>query len=170
MINLEFVLSVSAGLVAAFKWTYEYSEKLKWEKNKLLLDELEKFGNLSSTKAMEKILDWSTIIIDVDNKSIQITNEVIYYALQTHDIKQSFTGDEVKLRGIFDDYFDNLTKLVYMTKTNLIPKSSLILFMNYWFLILIGKNKNKPEKVIKQLHSYLEFYGYKELLTFLKGI
>ena len=165
--KIEIILTILGSIGAAFKWIYEYSKHLKWEKNKFLLDQLEDFHSLPTTQIMETLLDWNSINVKIDEQNIFVDDDVLYDALQTHNFKHDFTKEEFKLRGVFDDYFDNLTKLVFMSKTNLVSKENLILFMGYWLDILSGRSKNKPHELILQIHKYLEFYGYDELKKFI---
>lgn len=167
MVNPELILTLTASLAAAFKFTSEYSERLKFEKNKLLLDEINKHQSLNSTKVIEKILDFDNISLELNGRVIHISNELLFNSLQTHDIKQTYSDDEVLIRDLFDEYFDNLTKLLFMSKSQLVQRNNLNMFMRYWFDILSGKSNNKPDKVIQQIHTYLEFYGFIELRKFL---
>ncbi len=165
--NVELLLSVVGVLTASFKWVYEYSEKLKWDKNRFLLDKIERLQSLDSTKCAQKCLDWNSATISFQDEKIKINDFILVEALQTHNIKHRFGHDEVILRKIFDEYFDELTKLVILSKSNLISKKNLILFMDYWFKILSGESNNKKTDVVKQIHIYLNFYGYDHLYNFL---
>jgi hypothetical protein len=165
--SVEIIISIFGALAAAFKWIYEYSEKLKWDRNKFLLDELEKFHNLETTQNAEIILDWNGINITFNNEKIFVNDEILFQALQTHDEKNKFTVEEVKIRALFDDYFDNLTKLVFMCKSKILPEKNFRMFMKYWFNILSGRRKNKPKKVQEQINRYLDFYGYEDLKNFI---
>lgn len=166
--NIEITITIIGGLIAIFKWVFEYTKQKKWEKNKFLLEKLEEFYELESTKIMHNILDWNVIKINLGNDEVTITDYDLLNAFQTHDNKHSFTKEEVKLRKIFDEYFDNLTKLVFMTKNNLIDKNGLNLFMGYWFNILSGKTNNKNYEIKLQIHRYLDFYGFNILKQYIE--
>ena len=165
--SIEIILAVFGALTAVFKWVFEYSNKLKWEKNKFLLEEIEKFSSIESTKNAQKILDWNSIIIKINDDHILVNDEILFESMQTHDSKHKFSSEEVKLRGLFDEYFDNLTKMVLMCKTGMIPENNFRLFMKYWFKILSGDSKNKSSKILIQIRKYLDFYGYNDLLNFI---
>ena len=168
--KIELLISIAGGLAATSKWIYEYSNKLKWEKNKFLLEQIEKFESLESTQFVQKCLDWNSITISHNGEMLKINDEDLLNSLQTHNKKHKFTPDEVLLRKMFDDYFDNLTRLVLLSKTKLISEDNLILFLEYWFEILSGNKKNKDKKIIEQIHNYMSFYGYKTLLEFILKI
>ena len=55
-----------AGLATTLRWVWEYSQNRKFEKNKFLLERIEKFNSLPSTQKMQKLLDWNSIKIDID--------------------------------------------------------------------------------------------------------
>lgn len=165
--NIEVILTIVGGLGAASKWVYEYSQDLKWNRNKFMLDEIDKFRSIESTKIMEKILDWNGINVDVHGTEIYVNDEILFDALQTHDVKQKYNKDEVLLRNLFDEYFDNITKLIYMCETKMISSKNFKLFMSYWLDILSSKNKNKPKKVHDQILKYLEYYRFFTLKNYL---
>lgn len=166
--KIELILSIAGALCAAFKWVYEYSRKLKWEMNVFLLEQIEKFRSLESTRAMEKILDWNSAYVSFQNERMLVNDSMLEGAFKTHNIKHTFTKEEVKLRSIFDEYFDNLTKLIFMTKVGLADKKNLILFLEYWFRILSGISKSKSKEVLNEMWKYMEYYGYVDLIQFME--
>ena len=157
-----------AGLATTIRWVWEYSESRKFEKNKFLLERIEKFNSLPSTQKMQKILDWNAIKIDIDGVSTKVDDEILIEALKTHDQKVSFDSTEVYLREIFDDYLTGLTELIILSNTGLVDKKNLKRFIQYWVDILNGSKKNKPENFVNCIEKYLNFYGYDEVLKFLK--
>ena len=165
--KIELIISIVGGLTAASKWIYEYSNKLKWDKNKFLLEQIENFENKESTKIAETLLDWNGTEITIEGKSFYVDDKLLLDALTTHDLKNKFSTEEFLIRGVFDEYFDNLTRLVILSKTKLISEDNLILFLEYWFEILSGQKENKDKKVLEQIERYLDFYGYNTLLEFI---
>ena len=161
------MITIIGGLSASFKWIYEYSKKLEWEKNKFMLDELEKFNSLENTKLVEKMLDWNKASFTYSKSIVHFDDDILIEALMTHNLKSSFTNDEVIIRKMFDEYFDNLTKLIFMSKVDLINQENLKIFLNYWFKILSGKSENKKEKFYKTIDNYLSYYGFSTLKQFL---
>jgi hypothetical protein len=167
--KIEIIISIICALAATFKWVYEYSEKSKWERNAFLLNQIEKFRSLETTRIMEKLLDWNSIEVKIGENKILVDDKFLIDSLQTHNIKHSFTRDEAKLREIFDDYFDNITKLIFMAEVGLVDKNNLSIFLGYWFRIISGESKNKPVEFFDKLHHYLEYYGYNDLIDFLEN-
>jgi hypothetical protein len=165
--KIELIISIVCALVAAFKWVYEYTEKLKWDKNKFLVEQIEKFQSLESTKAMETLLDWNGSNVTINGEKLFVNDETLIGAFQTHDVKHKFNSIEFKLRNVFDDYFDNFTKLVFMSKVGLVEKESLVIFSEYWINILSGESKNKPRELVESIQYYLEYYEYYDLLNFI---
>ena len=157
------------ALITGVKWVYEYSNKLKWERNKFLLDRLEIFFKDQNTKNIELILDWNKIKIANEDKVYLVSDTILLEALKTHDTKHSFDDTELFLRNSFDDYFDKLTEFIILIESGMISKKNLRNFLRYWIEILNGKKKNKPKEVSQQFLKYLEFYGYDKLLKFIKN-
>jgi|LakMenEpi03Aug12_release.lakeMendotaPanAssembly.Ray.scaffolds.fasta_scaffold91937_4 hypothetical protein len=165
-IESNFVILTS--LAAAIKWIWEYSSLRKFEKNKFLLERIEKFLELESTQKVHKLLDWNSIHIEIHSQPHIINDQILNEALLTHDQKHRFDPHEIYLREIFDEYFDNLGKLIILSETGLVDKQNLKKFLRYWIMILSGKSNNKPQNLILTFHKYLEFYGYLDVLKFLK--
>jgi CRISPR/Cas system-associated protein Csm6 len=165
-VESDFVLI--AGLATSLKWVWEYSQGRKFEKNKFLLERVEKFNILESTKKVQKILDWNAITIEINGVNTKIDDSILVESLKTHDQKVSFDSKEVYIREIFDDYFTGLTELIILSKTGLVDKKNLKRFLQYWIDILNGTNQNKQESFVKTIENYLNFYGYTEVLEFLK--
>ena len=157
-----------AGLAAAFKWIYEYSQQRKFEKKKFLLERIEKFYESEDIKIVQKLLDWNEIKIQYDNKEYIIDDTILTEALETHDNKSSFNQTEVLIRKLFDNYFDELNELIILNDCGLVDGDNLKRFLRYWIDILNGEKKNKPKSLISAIDKYLEFYGYQELKDFIK--
>ena len=159
--NVELLVGVGGMLGASFKWVYEYSKSLKWQKNKFLIEQLDSFKQLESTKAMETILDWNAAKVTFEDKKIYVNDDLLKESLYTHDIKKKFTTDEFVIRDIIDSYFDSLTRFVLFCEHGLVPKESLILQMNYWFNILKGNtSKSKSREIVEMFDKYMEYYGW----------
>ena len=107
LIESNFVLI--AGLATSVKWVWEYSQSRKFEKNKFLLEKVEKFNSLESTKKVQKVLDWNAITIEINGVYTKMDDSILVEALKTHDQKISFDSTEVYIREIFDEYFTGLT-------------------------------------------------------------
>ena len=116
-IESDFVLI--AGLATSLKWVWEYSQSRKFEKNKFLLERIEKFNNLESTQKVQKILDWNSISIEINDVKVKVNDGILVESLKTHDQKVSFDSTEVYLRQIFDDYFTGITELIILSNTGL---------------------------------------------------
>ena len=164
MATLDTIITVGGALAAVFKWALESSKKLKWEQNRFLLDELDKFQSLESTTVMEKLLDWNRASVTISGETIKYNDKDLYEAFSTHDVKQTFTRSEVLLRQTFDEYFDGLTRLFIMAETGLIDGDNLKKFLSYWIEILNGHRSSKSNELRKQIKNYLSFYSYDTLI------
>lgn len=164
-IETNFVLI--AGVAASLKWVWEYSESRKFEKNKFLLERIERFNNLESTIQVQKLLDWNSINIVINSEVIKVDDDMIIESLVTQESKMSFDSKEVYIREIFDDYFTGLTELIILSKTGLVDSKNLKKFLKYWTQILNGEKRNKPKELISTIEKYLNFYGYVEIIEFI---
>lgn len=165
--TIEEKITLGIAVITGVKWVYEYTKKLTWDKNKFLLERYEKFKSKESTNTMQRLLDWNKIKVTLNLVSIKVDDDMLFEALQTHDLKKSFTPEEAALRKLFDEYFDDLNEFRLLAETGLISEKNYRLFMKYWFEILTGKKSNKPKKVLDQIEIYLKYYGYSDLFDFM---
>lgn len=166
--TFEEKMTLWAGILTVAKWVYEYSKKMKWEKNKFLLERIEIFKQRSTVKLMHKLLDWNAgVEVEINGEKISIDDKILFEAMQTHDKKEYFSDVEYYLREVFDDYFDNLNELVLLTKSGLIDEKNLRVFLQYWLEILSGEKKSKSFSLVNQFKIYLNYYGYSELHFFI---
>jgi hypothetical protein len=156
------------GVIAGAKWMYEYTKKIQWERNKFLLERIDIFKKKDSVQKMHLLLDWNEILIDFGDDKKLINDDDLLEALTTHDIKTHYTNTEVKLRNIFDDYFDSLYELVLLSEIGLIDGKNLKVLLKYWIEIIDGRKNNKPDEFIFKVKKYMRFYGYKLLLDFIE--
>ena len=155
------------AIITSIKWVYEYTNKLNWDKNKFLLDRIENFFKDKNTQNVEFILDWNKIKVESNGIEYKINDEILFEALQTHDIKHSFNGTELYLRGAFDDYFDKLTEFIILAESGMVSEKNLRKFLKYWIDILNGTKKSKSKNLVNQFSKYLEFYEYDKLKKFI---
>lgn len=167
---LKFILDnfiFITGVVTAGKWVYEYSQNRKFEKNKFLLERIEKFYELKCVEQVHRLLDWNLSKIEINGDMVSITDEILCEALLTHNKKSSFNRTEVYLRSIFDEYFDELNELIILSKCDLIDSKNLRQFLKYWLQILNGSKSVKSKLFFKTIDSYLEFYDFHEVKKFI---
>lgn len=167
MINIELVITTAIAGSALIQWLYEYSQKLKWDKNVYLIDKIDTFQSKDSTKLMQMVLDWNAITVELNDKSKTITDKILIGAFETHDKRDEFTDLEAELRPIFDEYFDDLSRFIFLAQTKIVSEKHLRKILGYWFNILNGKAENKPKELIDAIQNYLEFYGYNDLKKFI---
>lgn len=157
-----------AGIFTALKWVYEYSRKLRWDKSRFLLERIEDLMERESTQQVHLMLDWNVLDLEIDGRKLRIDDTFLFEALQTHDKKHSFTKDEMKIREIFDEYFDGLTEFLILSECGLVNSNDMRKFLNYWIQLLNGERSGKPEKLKSQMDSYMLFYGFDKLHRFIQ--
>jgi hypothetical protein len=163
--TFEEKMTLWAGIAAAAKWVYEYTKRLSWDRNRFLLERIEKFRSMDSTAKVQTMLDWNGARVEINGKRVWVDYVILMGALQTHDVKHDFSAVEVSIRGLFDEYLDGLSELVAMSRSGLVDKGNLRLFMRYWIDILAGR-RGKKTALSNQFKRYMLFYGYEELHDF----
>lgn len=166
--NPELLLSIFVATGAVARWLYEYIQKTKWDKNVFLIQRMDEFLAKDSTKIMHLILDWQEVTIPLAGKATKMNDAIFIGALETHDRRMNFNKLEVQLRPIFDEYFDDLTQLIFLAKNDIVSEKHFISLMSYWFDILDGRSQTKHKEVAIAIDRYLTFYGYHYLKNFLK--
>lgn len=156
-----------AGVFAAFKWIYEYSQSRKFEKNKFLLERIEKFNEIEEVKLVHKLLDWNEIKIQYEGIEYIVNDDILMDALKTHDTKSNFTPVEVIIRKVFDRYFDEINEFIILCDCGLIDEINLKRFLKYWIEILNGVRNSKSELFVETIDKYIEFYGYHNIIEFI---
>jgi len=156
-----------AGVSAAGKWIWEYSQQRKFEKSKFLLEKIESFNQSEEVKVVHKLLDWNLITVKYNNIEYQIDDQILIDALITHDKKNKYSKTEVMIRGIFDFYFDQLNELIILCDCGLVDERNLRRFLKYWILILNGSKNNKSNNFSERVKNYLTFYGYHDVHKFI---
>lgn len=155
-----------AGIVTSIKWTYEYTQKLKWDKSKILLDRLEDFLGRESTKKVHQLLDWNKVVMELGGEKKMIDDEMFYNALITHNVKMNFTSVEWEIRGLFDEYLDGITEFLILSECGLLSRYDYMKFMSYWFDILSARSVRKSDKLHQQIKTYMRFYGFQKVYDF----
>jgi hypothetical protein len=165
-VKTEDLIAVILAALAAAKWLYEYSHKLRWERSKFLLERIQEFKQKPHVKVMHTLLDWNSVSLEIGGSQVHIDDEILAGALQTHDKKNRYSSLEFDLRSVFDAYFDDLSELILLKKTGLVREKELLLYIRYWIDIMNGNKKSKKTELVDLLKNYLIFYGYQELHDF----
>jgi hypothetical protein len=161
------------GLIAAvFKWLYETQKQRKWETNKYLFERYKEFEEKTSTEHVHRILDYNrvtSIKLEIEDKKFSgdLDDYLVMTSLRTHNQNGKFSELEYLIRCTFDDYFDNLTELILLSKCGLIDEKNLRLLLSYYINILNGNSRRKDPEYIEQIKNYLKFYNYSLVLEFI---
>ena len=159
--NLELLLTIIFFIVGGIKWLYEYIKKTNWDKTKFLSEKMDVFYSDEKIKTILTLLDYNVVTIKIGNEEVFITDNKIMEALITHDLQNTFTDDQKKIRDLFDHFFNELSKLQIYIDTKLVRKKDVLIYLNYYLDILTRKNKTKSKIYIKTLRRYIEFYNFK---------
>lgn len=158
--NLELLLTIFFFIVGGIKWLYEYIKKTNWDKTKFLSEKMDVFYSDEKIKTILTLLDYNVVTIKIGNEEVFITDNKVMEALITHDLQNTFTDDQKKIRDLFDHFFNELSKLQIYIDTKLVRKKDVLIYLNYYLDILTRKNKTKSKIYIKTLIRYIEFYNF----------
>ena len=75
--NLELKITIITAVIGGMRWLYEYIKQRKWEKNKFLLEQIEKFQSIESTQVIEKLLDWNSIGLEIKGTYYKINDDIL---------------------------------------------------------------------------------------------
>jgi hypothetical protein len=162
-------LVLITAVITAIRWLYEYSQNRKFNKNKFLLEKIQEFNNLDSIKTVNRLLDWNALKIDINGVPTLVDDTILINALITHNQRSTFNQTEVYLRGIFDEYFDEIRELIILADCGLVDRKNLKRFLKYWIEILNGTKKSKSKEFIKTIDDYLTFYDFMDVKDFISN-
>jgi hypothetical protein len=162
------LIAVCLTFLTAFKGLHEYVRQGRWTRGKYLIERLDVFHGRESVQIVCSFLDWNAVELNVNGNRAWVDDYALYEALQVHDVKSTFTAVEFEVRRLFDSYLDGMKELVMMCRTGLIEERDLRLHLGYWIDILNGKAGNKPPALVEQFGKYMAFYGYEDVLKFVR--
>lgn len=175
-IDLELTLKIGAfviSIILLIKGIYEYTKAQQWKKAEFVSKEIKEFYNDFDIKRAMILLDWNANKLELKTNEIEGKNKLtfndnlIMSALQTHRESQSFTIEEVIIKGIFDNLFDRLTMFDNYIETGLIATKDIKPYLIYWIRIIGDfQNDRKTKEVRTQIWEYIDEYGYDRIRPF----
>lgn len=144
------------------KVTWEYIKGQKWKKSEFLSKEIKEFFKDDIVKMVCAMLDWNTRKIEIDGKVVTVTDEMLYEALQTHNVKGKFTETEAKIRDIFDQFFDKLSYFNIHIENGLVSQREVLSYLSY-YLDILSKPGRKSKRLVATFNNYINYYGFKNV-------
>jgi predicted nucleotidyltransferase len=159
---LPIILATAGGGFALWRWTVDQ----KWRRVQHAQSLVEKFLDKRNTIKAFEILD---TIGEVECESmynlgkketINITDKFLIGALSTFDQRTENDDNEIIVRDIFDDFFDDLGTFQSHIDTKLIKLKDIKPYLEYWIQELTGHGRVHNVKFGNQVAKYLDFFGY----------
>lgn len=161
-----FILFKNIGYIVVIltfiKVVYEYVMAMKWKKAEFLSKEVKEFFSDSTVKVICTLLDYNIRKVEIEGKKVVISDREIIDALQTHQVKQSFSTQEGILRDMFDLFFDKLSNFNIHIKNGLVEEKQVLAYFCY-YLDIISKPGRKPKELLKTFSNYIDFYGFENV-------
>lgn len=167
-------IGTAIGGVVAFAWgVYRYYRAQKWKEAEFISKEAKEFNADPATIVVKQLLDWTwsgeDLALSPDKPDVvtRITDALVQSALRIpQSDSESFTDDEYELRGLFDQFFDNLDRFGSFLRAELIAPDDVRPYFEYWMKIITGVKaapgtSTKSSDYLEAMQRYIDFYGWK---------
>jgi hypothetical protein len=164
---LTLALATAGGIFALWRWTIDQ----RWRRVLHAQSLIEKFNQNENTVAAFKILDIvdeevEFKLSDDSKKSIKLTNDFLIGALSTFDQKEKNDENEIVIRAILGDFFDDLSTFQSHVEAGLIKHKDIKPYLEYWFEELTGQGRvHDDPRFGVQVGKYLAYFRYGRVLT-----
>jgi hypothetical protein len=180
---------VCAGLL-------QYRKAQKWKKSEFIISLIKDFSNNPNVKRAKLLLDWNGAdiqilegeIVSMENSYWEATsksfskncseklffcnNDLLLSALRYHDqqgIPVHYLDEEIIIRLIMDDFFDQLDLFAQHIENKLFQKEDIKMYLEYWLEIIANKNSDrKPLELHNALINYIVKYKFDRLKLLLE--
>lgn len=166
-----FVAAVG-GAFALWRWMVDQ----KWRRVQYAQALIQRFLEKKNTIKAFEILD-TVGDVECDDEShpkkkttIDITDKFLIGALSTFDQKEENDDDEITIRNILDAFFDELSTFQSHIEADLIKLQDIQPYLEYWMIQLAGRGQIHGSDFARQVAKYLDFFGYKRVLTLAKNM
>jgi hypothetical protein len=164
---LTLILATAGGIFALWRWTIDQKWRRVQHAQSLVKNFLEKKNTIKAFEILDTTgeVECESTYNSKMKEAIEITDEFLIGALSTFDQKDGNDDREVIIRDIFDSYFDELNTFQSHIETGLVEIQDIQPYLEYWMLQLTGRGRVRGPAFGKQTAKYLDFFGYKRVLT-----
>jgi len=173
--RIESIVKIIALVFTAVTlfFTYStYNASQKWKVAEFTALKIKEFSENKSVKIVNKMLDYNTSKISFDDEeAIFIDDDYVDFSLRVDTIDGTFLDNEVKIRDIFDEYFDQLSLFNRYAKADLIKYEEMKPYLIYQVSIIADTNNLKKSKDFRQrMHTYINYYGFNDVNELYKNL
>jgi hypothetical protein len=158
------IAATIGGAFALWRWMIDQ----RWRRVQYAQTLIKEFIEKENTKKAFEILDTEGTIFFVENgrtTTIDITDEFLIGALSTFDQKANNSDEEVVVRRICDDFFDDLSIFQSHIEAKLIRLNDISPYLEYWIRALSGRGKIRSREFARQAAMFMDYFGYKRVLV-----
>jgi hypothetical protein len=159
------------ALLVFFYGVWKYNRAQQWKRAEYVAQEMKEFNRKESTQAIKVLLDWINPEISLPDetgaiKLTRVADAEVPVALRIPtDSSEHFNRKEFALRGMFDEFFDNLDQIGHYLQTKLVEPANVKPYLDYWLRIISGARKvggglDKPAAYLDALATYIKHYGW----------
>jgi hypothetical protein len=164
---------VAVGL--AVKAIWEYVRTQRWKRFEFVAGQLKEFNTDPQVRQTMAILDWENREVELfperkKDKTVRITSQLLTASLHPTDVGPDglgYTEEQVRIRELFDVFFDKLTIFGIVLRSGLVRKKDIEPHLRYW-LERLTDPRFKGTIFVANVTSYVSHYGYKEVSWLLK--
>jgi hypothetical protein len=126
---------------------------------------VKEFLQKETTKKAFEILDVEGEVVEFGSATIEITDDFLIGAISTFDQKKNNSEMELVVRGILDEFFDDLSIFQSHVEAGLIELKDIKPYLEYWIRELTGRGRLCGKSFAEQTLKYLRFFGYNRVET-----
>jgi hypothetical protein len=161
---LATLAAVIGGAFAIWRWMVDQ----RWRRVQYAQTLIKEFIEKDNTKKAFEILDTEGPVDFVANEemiAIDITDQFLIGALSTFDQKAGNTDEELIVRTVCDEFFDDLSIFQSHIEAGLIRLNDISPYLEYWIKALSGRGKIRGLGFARQAALFMDYFGYKRTLV-----
>lgn len=158
---LTLLVAVVGGAFALWRWR----EDQRWRRVQQAQTLVKEFLQKETTKKAFEILDVEGEVVEFGSATIEITDDFLIGAISTFDQEKNNSEMELVVRGILDEFFDDLSIFQSHVEAGLIELKDIKPYLEYWIRELTGRGRLCGKSFAEQTLKYLRFFGYNRVET-----
>lgn len=163
-------ITVIITAVSAFIAVGTFLRAEKWKVSEFMSSKLTEYSQNKTIKSVNQILDYNSSTLTIDPMgSFEVNDDFLEEALVLDTIRSDFTIDELKIRNLFDEYFDKQSEFNRYIDLEVFDACKLKPYLEYHIKIIADTSDHKKNIDLKRrLWSYINYYGYKDVVELYK--
>ena len=171
-IELESLVKIIGVMIAVVTLVLSYQtyrDGEKWKKADFSVVQFRKFQDNPSVQLVNQILDYDRRLLPLMKKdSLTLVDErMIERALIVDSAKSSFDPREVRVREVFDEYFDELGLFNRYYETGVVDSAVLRTHLAYQIRLFADPNHKRKSEILsalqKRIWTYLDYYEFRDV-------